>query len=89
MNTEHLVCQCGSPEHTLNFIYFNEEQELYGFIHLNNFSFWTRFLLGIRYILGINSKHGHFEEFMMRQEDVEKLVKVLQAVKPVVTDEVK
>lgn len=82
MNTEHLVCQCSSPEHTLNFIYFNEEQELYGFIHLNNFSFWTRLVLGIRYIFGVNAKHGHFEEFMMRREDISKLIKVLEASAP-------
>lgn len=83
MNTEHsehLVCQCSSPEHTLNFIYFNEDQELYGFIHLNHFPLWKRLWIGLKYILGFHSKHGHFAEFMMRSDDVAKLVKVLEVV---------
>lgn len=80
MNTENLVCQCNSPEHTLNFIYFNEEEELYGFIHLNHLSFLDRLFLGIKYILGIQSKHGHFEEFLMKSEDLEKIVKVLKVI---------
>lgn len=80
LNNEQLVCQCSSPEHTLNFIYFNEEGELYGLIHLNHFSFFKRLWVGFKYILGLYPKHGHFEEFIMRSDDLSKLTKVLQLV---------
>lgn len=76
---EHLVCQCHSPEHTLQFIYWDDDPTIYLLVHLNPVRFWRRLWIAIKYIFGYRSKYGCYEEVLLRPEDVGKLVNILDA----------
>jgi hypothetical protein len=78
----HLVCQCTSPEHTMQWVYFDNDPNIYALVHLNHLPFWQRLWVAIRYICGYSSKYGCFEEFCLRPEDVGKLVDVLEIAQP-------
>lgn len=79
MKTEHLVCQCSSPEHTIQFIYSEEDNEIYTNVFLNQYrSFFKRIWIAIKYIFGYKCKYGHWDCFMMRNEDLSKIKKILE-----------
>jgi hypothetical protein len=79
--TEIFVCGCHSFEHQTKFIYNEEDNILYVYIHLNNYdSFWKRLLTGIKYIFGYSSRFGEWDEFIFKEEDQEKLRKFLNQI---------
>lgn len=53
--------------------------EVYATFHLRSHSFWKRLWCGVKYILGISSKFGHFDDFMLRPEDAARLKGVCEA----------
>lgn len=78
---EYFECDCGSPEHSIKFIYDTQDEipDLYIVVNLINYrNFWKRLVLGIKYIFGITSKYGYFNEFILRQEDISKLNQLCQ-----------
>lgn len=79
MNDEYLICQCSSPEHTIHFIFDKDENEIYTEIFLNQSrSFLKRIWIAIKYIFGYKSKYGHWDTFLMRNEDILKIKRLLE-----------
>ena len=80
LNIKYLECACYSSEHTLRFIYDQEENELYTEVHLNSYGFVKRLLIAIKYIFGYQSKYGSFDCFIMNPKDRKKLIKILEGI---------
>ena len=84
MNTDTILCKCGSPDHKIIIRTDNDEENpiVYLNIHLNKQSFFKRFLNGIKYILGYGlSKHGDYDEFIFDKKHVEKIEKIIEKIK--------
>jgi hypothetical protein len=75
------ICDCSSCEHQIIVSFDKEDEMAYAFISLNKFGFWKRLKEGIKYIFGHTSKYGHFEEFIFRKEDADKLIKLAARLK--------
>lgn len=77
---EHFICECYSPEHTLRFLYIEEEpKEIFATIHLgNNNNFFKRVWYGLKYIFGYQCRYGHFDEFCIRPEDARQMIFFLE-----------
>ena len=80
-NKELVLCECGSMEHQIVFIWFddNEDNEVFAQIHLNTEkSFYERLVSGIKYIFGYKSKYGNFDEIILSSTHIEGLKKVIK-----------
>lgn len=79
---EYFECRCSTAEHTMRF-WLDEEQEpcVYASVFLSDFPWYARIWAGIRHALGFKSKFGHFEEFILRPEDRQRLVSLLNRLK--------
>jgi hypothetical protein len=79
--TEILVCNCHSFEHQVKFMYDDECNALYAYIHLAKDTFWSRLKSGIKYIFGHSSRFGEWDEFIFQEKDEEKLREFLNQIK--------
>jgi len=71
-------CGCGSDEHTLRFTLDNEDQEIYTSIFLNNYNnIFKRIFIAIKYIFGYKCKYGHWDCWIMKKDDAQKLLEML------------
>ena len=80
-NKELILCECGSMEHQIVFIWFddNEDNEVFAQIHLNTEkSFYERLVSGIKYIFGYKSRFGNFDEIILTNDHVEGLKNVIK-----------
>lgn len=74
-----LICQCSSSEHTLQFICDPDEKEIYTQVFLNQHrSFFKRVWVSIKYIFGYKCRYGHWDTFIMRSEDLEKIKVIIE-----------
>ena len=72
--TYYFECSCGADEHTLRFVYDKDEKEIYTSIFLNNYHKWyERVWSGLKYIFGYKCKYGHWDCWIMRNEDLNKM----------------
>ena len=74
--THFFECRCGSSEHTLRFTLDKgpDDPGIYTSIFLNDWkSFWKRLIMGIKYIFGYKSRCGHWDCWLMKRGDVERL----------------
>lgn len=72
-------CACYSAEHTLQFLFDEDENEIYTEVLLRQYrSFPKRVWVAIKYILGYKCRFGHFDCFEMSPEAAEKLVEALR-----------
>jgi len=80
--TEFFECACYSPEHVLHF-HFDPEEPAWLLIHafLAPDPFWQRIVNAVKYIFGYKCRYGHFDEFLLRREDCDKFMDLLQAYK--------
>lgn len=87
--TEHFECQCSSDEHTLKFTLDEtsgdfEDLEIWTAVFLNQYRpWWKRVWVGLKYIFGYNSRYGHWDCFIMRGKDVNRLMTMLQKYKEI------
>lgn len=81
INIETLLCQCGSEEHQIQFVWLDDDKEIYVYIHLAPHGFLKRLVNGIKYIFGHRSKYGDFEEIILRPNDATKISKVAKYLK--------
>lgn len=84
MEHELFVCQCNNTEHQLIFSYFpdDEDREVYVSVHLTpEYSIWRRIWMAIKYIFGYRSCYEHFDEFIFKHSDADKLQKVVNFLK--------
>jgi hypothetical protein len=82
MKSIFMECQCTSSEHTLKFIYDEEDKELYTTIYLCQYrNIFKRILVAIKYVLGYKSRYGAWDCFLFKSSDIEKLQKLLEKIK--------
>ena len=81
LETNFMLCACHSPEHTLQFTYDADENELFICAHLNKLPFHKRLWNGFKYILGMNvSRYGHYEEYIFDNRDALRLIDILKKI---------
>jgi hypothetical protein len=69
----YLPCECAS------FILDKENKELWLEIHLNTYlPWWKRVWSAIKYIFGHKSEYGHFDCWMMRPDDANKIIELME-----------
>lgn len=80
--THFFECECGADEHTLKFVVDKEWGQLHATIFLNDYNQWhKRVWNGIKYIFGHKCKYGHFDSWILRREDADRLKMVLNEIK--------
>lgn len=80
---EYFECSCHSPEHTLR-IWFDDDEDypcIYASVFLDSDPWYDRIWKGLKYILGYKSRYGHFAEFLLRPEDADRMIRMLEALK--------
>lgn len=80
---EYFECRCHTPEHTLR-IWFDDEPGdpcVFASVFLANGPWYKRFVSGVRYIFGYKCRYGHFDEFILRPEDCDRLMGILERLK--------
>lgn len=85
--TEYYDCQCNSPEHTLRFIYIApfkscdgsmEEGSLFTEVYLSQYrNVFKRVWVAIKYIFGYKCCYGHWDCWLMKLEDCDRLTALL------------
>lgn len=76
-----LICKCHSLEHQYSF-YYSKDDGIYCEPHLSNYlPFHKRVILAIKYIFGYKSRYGAWDEFMFKDEDLDKLQEYINLVK--------
>lgn len=74
MKNHFVVCVCETPEHTLRFMYDEEEKELYTEVYLNQYrSFFKRVWVAVKYVFGYTSKYGHWDCTIISKPKADKL----------------
>ena len=72
-------CKCGTDEHTLRFTLDKKDREIYTSIFLNNYrNIFQRLFVAIKYIFGYKCEYGHWDCWIMRDEDIQELSKMLK-----------
>lgn len=77
-------CQCSSMEHSFRVTYNENDCEIYIEMRLGTWlPWWRRILNAFRYVFSPgSSRYGHYDEVMLRGEDVGKLINILEKIKP-------
>jgi hypothetical protein len=76
-------CECEHPAHSIEFAWFvndvskPRESEVFINVTLARKSFWNRFKIGLKYILGVGSDWP-YEETMVDAQSIEELISGLQ-----------
>lgn len=83
--TEYFDCACGSPEHTIRFtLDLDDPPSIYCDFYLDQYIPWyKRIWVAIKYILKLPPQNAHFDNWIMRLEDTERLIQLLEKVKNV------
>lgn len=84
VTNELFICECNNIEHQLIFSYFNDddEKDVYMSVHLTpEYNIWKRIWRAIKYIFGYKCQYGHFDEFIFKKSDSEKLQKIVNYLK--------
>jgi len=77
-NSYFFECRCGSDEHTLRFVLDKEDNEIYVSIFLNKYqNIFKRICVAIKYVFGYKCKFGHWDNWIMCNEDIDKLQKMI------------
>ena len=80
-NSHFFECVCHSDEHTLRFIYDEDDNEFYTTIFLNQYrNLFKRILIAIKYIFGYKCKYGHWDCWVLKYEDIDRMKKLLDKI---------
>ena len=75
--TYHVICECHSPDHVLQFSHaegMDEDQICWTQVQLHQYrSIWQRLVVAVKYVFGYKCRYGHFDEFIWNHEHAEKL----------------
>ena len=77
---QYFECECRSEEHALRFAYTSmpdDQPEVYVSTFMDNSGFFSRVWRAIRYVLGYKCKYGHFDCFLLREPDADRLIDLL------------
>lgn len=82
---EFFECVCSSDEHILRFkldACDPDDVELYTSVFLNQYhNFFGRLWIAIKYLFGYKCKYGHWDCTMIKLEDANRLIKLLEEYK--------
>lgn len=84
-DTQYFDCACYSSEHTLKFNYERNDEdpfssEIYTTVYIGCVeTFWRRLWKFIKFLFGYRCRHGDFDCFCMRAEDIDRLMYLLDA----------
>jgi len=79
IKNDYIECQCDSAEHVLRFVIDNEEDEVYLEVQLSQYrNFLKRIWVAIKYIFGYTCKYGHWDVTLIKNEDRDRIIKILQ-----------
>lgn len=84
INHELFICQCNNTEHQLIFTSFEDDEDcdVYVSVHLTpEYNIWRRIWMAIKYIFGYKCCYGHFDEFIFKKSDADRLQKVVNFLK--------
>jgi len=83
--TEFFECSCMSDEHTIRFkldVYDPDDIELYTSVFLNQYrGFFGKLWIAVKYLFGYKCKYGHWDCTILKLEDVDRLITLLQKYK--------
>ena len=76
--TEYFDCECSSSEHVLRFMYMGayltDEPSLWTDVFLGQYrNFFQRVWVAIKYVFGYRCRYGHFDNWLFKLEDAQKL----------------
>jgi len=75
-------CACHSDEHTVSFLYLKTDdpvdREVYLSVFLETDGFFRRLWTALKYVFGYKCRYGHFGCWILRKEDLERLIKLLE-----------
>ena len=81
MIKKHFECKCYSPEHRLTFFY-NIDDGLMASIFLNEYRRWyQRIWVAIKFVFGYKCRYGHWDTFMMKEEDYDGFIQLIEIAK--------
>jgi hypothetical protein len=79
---ESFVCACHDKEHQLIVEVDEDTNEIIVSTHLvNNIGFFKRLGYIFRYILGKPTRYGHWDNIIIKQEDIPRLEAIIEEVK--------
>ncbi len=84
MKNDLFICDCNSIEHQIIFSYFEDADltDVYMTVHLiPEDKIWKRVWYAIKYIFGYRCMYGHFDEFIFKKEDANKLQSIVNYLK--------
>ncbi len=79
MLKHYVDCDCHSPEHTLHLV--SDEDYVYLHVFLGEDPWYRRIVNAFMYIFGHKSNYGHFDEFVISKDKLDRLVETLQDLK--------
>lgn len=82
MNIEHYDCACSSPDHSIRFVYFEEDKgsdaDMYLEVQLVPVNNWyQRVWKALKYIFGCECKYGHWDTWVLDHKDIDRLISML------------
>ena len=79
VTTEFFECACFSDEHTLKFTYIPGDDEIYTSVYLSQYrNVFQRVWEAVKYVFGHRSRYGHWDCFLLRREDAQRLKGLLE-----------
>jgi hypothetical protein len=87
MINEFYVCDCNSLQHTLVISYDNQNDGAEvpsAYINVRLYqsrNFFKRLKLAAKYVFGFKSEFGDFDEFILKHEDIERMINSLVSYK--------
>lgn len=80
---EYFECRCHSAEHTLRLWLEDEDDDpcVFVSVFLSNDVWYRRVWAALKYACGYKSRYGHFDEFIIRPEDCQRMISILMRLK--------
>jgi hypothetical protein len=76
METNVLLCDCDSAVHHIIYTKEKEDKIIYCQIHLNKFGFFKRVAVATRYVLGLGSGFGAYDDLILSEKHKDKLLDI-------------
>jgi hypothetical protein len=76
------TCSCSTSEHVFRVSFFRSDdpldRELFVSVFLQEFGFFRRCWEALKYALGYKCRYGHWEEILIKDDDVGRLINLLR-----------
>lgn len=86
MEKQVIDCACHSSEHIILFTKDSDFEDNYKCVYMHYFLqdtvWYKRVWLGIKYIFGFKSRYGHFGEFIIDENNIDKFKEIVEFISP-------